>query len=114
MVREDLFDTEEEGGFPDHKEWYTLSGDQWRIAILAIECLLSVTILIGNGLVISAYIRAQKLQNLTHFFLINLAVADFIVGLAIPVKIITQFLYLDHWKSRYYCVMQSTVVGRLP
>lgn len=107
----DLFDREKGEGFHDHNEWYTLADDRWRIVILVIESLLSLTILTGNGLVISAYIRAQKLQNLTHFFLINLAVADFIVGLAIPVKIITQFLYLDHWNSRYLCVIQSTVVG---
>lgn len=95
----------------EYLDWWTSQDTRWRLFILAVEILLSIIILCGNGLVIAAYIRAKKLQNLTHFFLINLAIADFIVGLAVPVKIVTQFLYLEDWRISYYCVMQFSVVG---
>ena len=93
--------------------WWNSNEEWWRLILVVIEACICVIILVGNGLVIAAYNRVKRFQNnvLTHFFLINLAISDFIVGIALALKVITHFLY-DHWTNGYKCVLQFAFVGK--
>lgn len=84
----------------------------WTLFLTVIESIICLTILVGNGLVIAAYIRVKKLRNLlTYFFLIHLTIADLLVGVSAPVKLITRFLP-EYWTNNYRCVLQFSSVGK--
>jgi len=96
-------------GHHDHPEF--LEDNPWEIPLAIVEGILCVIILIGNGLVIAAYIRSRRLRTVTHFFLVNLVISDFIVGLTIPVHISTYFIppeFLTH----SICVLRFAIVGK--
>jgi len=60
----------------------------WTIVYVTIEALLFVVICSGNALVITAVSRYPRLRCVTNYFLLSLAVADMLVGLALPIHIV--------------------------
>lgn len=82
----------------------------WYIYLTAVEILMSIFILIGNGLVITAYISDRKLRTVTNFFLVNLVIADFTVGIALPIS--CGIFYIPHKISQYLCILQFSVIGK--
>lgn len=64
----------------------------YQVLSIGFMAILMVMMVFGNALVIGAYHRAESLKNVTNFFIMNLAVADFCVGLMMPLHI---YLFLD-------------------
>lgn len=59
----------------------------------AMECLVAVIAVIGNGLVIIVFYRERRLRRRTNYYIISLALADFLVGLiGVPFAILVSTL----------------------
>ena len=50
---------------------------------LAILGFIDILVIVGNCLVIAAVFCSHKLRSVTNFFIVSLAVADLLVGLAV-------------------------------
>ncbi|CAG4970632.1 unnamed protein product [Colias eurytheme] len=53
------------------------------VASLAVLALIDVLVITGNCLVIAAVLCSSKLRSVTNLFIVSLAVADLLVGLAV-------------------------------
>ncbi|XP_038060756.1 adenosine receptor A1-like [Patiria miniata] len=63
---------------------------QVTVAYFSMEILISVVALLGNSLVLVAYARSLRLQTVTNFFIVSLAIADLLVGLlGVPFALLT-------------------------
>ncbi|XP_065076395.1 octopamine receptor Oamb isoform X2 [Ochlerotatus camptorhynchus] len=60
-------------------EW----SDPKKILLLAILIFIDVLVIVGNTLVVAAVTSSHKLRSVTNFFIVSLAVADLLVGLAV-------------------------------
>lgn len=63
----------------DSVKW-TEPGNLVSLAVLAF---INVLVIVGNCLVIAAVFCSHKLRSVTNFFIVSLAVADLLVGLAV-------------------------------
>ncbi|XP_055616034.1 octopamine receptor Oamb isoform X1 [Toxorhynchites rutilus septentrionalis] len=54
-----------------------------KILLLAILIFIDVLVIAGNTLVVAAVTSSHKLRSVTNFFIVSLAVADLLVGLAV-------------------------------
>ncbi|XP_055677215.1 octopamine receptor Oamb isoform X2 [Lutzomyia longipalpis] len=63
----------------DDVQW-TEPGNLVSLAVLAV---INVLVIVGNCLVIAAVFCSHKLRSVTNFFIVSLAVADLLVGLAV-------------------------------
>lgn len=54
-----------------------------NIISLAILGFIDILVIVGNCLVIAAVFCSHKLRSVTNFFIVSLAVADLLVGLAV-------------------------------
>lgn len=63
----------------DSVQW-TEPGNLVSLACLAF---INVLVIVGNCLVIAAVFCSHKLRSVTNFFIVSLAVADLLVGLAV-------------------------------
>uniref|UniRef100_A0A667IG32 Histamine receptor H4 n=1 Tax=Lynx canadensis TaxID=61383 RepID=A0A667IG32_LYNCA len=74
-----------------------------HIFLVFLMCLVAFAIMLGNAVVILAFVVDQKLRHRSNYFFLNLAIADFFVGMiSIP-------LYIPHtlygWSSESkFCV----------
>lgn len=57
--------------------------DPSLLASLAILAFINVLVIVGNCLVIAAVFCSSKLRSVTNLFIVSLAVADLMVGLAV-------------------------------
>lgn len=56
-----------------------------------LECAVAITAMLGNLLVIVVFIQDKRLRKRTNFYILSLAVSDFLVGLlGIPSAILTR------------------------
>lgn len=56
-----------------------------------IEAIVAVVAVVGNALVIIAFCRERKLRRKTNYYIMSLALADFLVGcLGIPIAIMVR------------------------
>ena len=62
---------------------------RWIFA--AIMLFFTLIICSGNGLVILVFLRSPKLRTMTNFYIIQLAVADFSLGLTLPFNVAVMF-----------------------
>ena len=51
------------------------------IFIIILFTLISLIIVFGNSMTIFVILRNKKMQNITNYFITNLAIADIIIGL---------------------------------
>lgn len=63
----------------DEVEWT----EPGRLASLACLAFINVLVIVGNCLVIAAVFSSHKLRSVTNFFIVSLAVADLLVGIAV-------------------------------
>lgn len=63
----------------DSVQW-TEAGNLISLAVLAF---INVLVIVGNCLVIAAVFCSHKLRSVTNFFIVSLAVADLLVGIAV-------------------------------
>lgn len=50
---------------------------------LAVLIFIDILVIVGNCLVIAAVFCSHKLRSVTNFFIVSLAVADLLVGIAV-------------------------------
>uniref|UniRef100_W5M7L9 Histamine H3 receptor n=1 Tax=Lepisosteus oculatus TaxID=7918 RepID=W5M7L9_LEPOC len=55
----------------------------WTVLIILLIALLVVVIVLGNALVILAFVAVRNLRTQSNFFLLNLAISDFLVKLGV-------------------------------
>ena len=55
----------------------------WILVTLIVLAIVNVMVVLGNVLVILAVYHSSKLRNVTNMFIVSLAVADLMVGLAV-------------------------------
>lgn len=58
-------------------------GDPDLLISLAVLALINVMVIVGNCLVIAAVFCSSKLRSVTNLFIVSLAVADLLVGVAV-------------------------------
>jgi hypothetical protein len=62
-----------------------------NIPYTVMEAFVAIAAVIGNALVIIVFIREQKLRKRTNYYIVSLALADFLVGLlGIPFAILVR------------------------
>ncbi|XP_055609880.1 octopamine receptor Oamb isoform X1 [Uranotaenia lowii] len=54
-----------------------------KILLLAILIFIDILVIVGNTLVVAAVTSSHKLRSVTNFFIVSLAVADLLVGIAV-------------------------------
>ena len=64
---------------PENVTW----DDPTLISLLSVLALIDVMVIVGNCLVIAAVYYTSKLRSVTNFFIVSLAVADLLVGVAV-------------------------------
>lgn len=57
--------------------------DPSKIVSLSVLLFIDVLVIVGNCLVIAAVFCSHKLRSVTNFFIVSLAVADLLVGIAV-------------------------------
>lgn len=57
--------------------------DPTSLLVLAILLVINVMVVVGNCLVIAAVYISSKLKTVTNLFIVSLAVADLMVGVAV-------------------------------
>lgn len=57
--------------------------DVHSLVSLSILAVINVLVIVGNCLVIAAVFWSHKLRSVTNFFIVSLAVADLLVGIAV-------------------------------
>lgn len=63
----------------DSVKWTELE----NLISLAFLAFINVLVIVGNCLVIAAVFCSHKLRSVTNFFIVSLAVADLLVGIAV-------------------------------
>lgn len=93
----------------DSVKW-TEPGNLISLAFLAF---INVLVIVGNCLVIAAVFCSHKLRSVTNFFIVSLAVADLLVGLAVLPFSATWEVFkvskMKYWKI-YTCFFLVVVV----
>jgi 7 transmembrane receptor (rhodopsin family) len=64
------------------------TSDRVNVMFIVLECIIAITSIVGNGIVIFAFCCERRLRRKTNYYIISLSSADFLVGLiAIPLAI---------------------------
>ncbi|RLU21006.1 hypothetical protein DMN91_007622 [Ooceraea biroi] len=89
----------------DGVEWYSV----WNVVTLIVLAIVDVMVVLGNILVISAVFCTTKLRNVTNMFIVSLAVADLMVGVAVlpfsaTWEVFKVWIYGDIWCSVWLAV----------
>lgn len=70
-----------------------------NVPYAVMESLVAIVAVIGNALVIIVFYRERRLRRRTNYYIISLALADFLVGLlGIPFAILVRILDFDSKK----------------
>ena len=78
------------------------------IAGATIVAILMAMICLGNLLIIVAFARNRRLRSGNNYFILQLAIADFLVGLVMPIQIIT-WVYPNSMAWPPLCMMRYSV-----
>ncbi|XP_071790583.1 adenosine receptor A2a-like [Asterias amurensis] len=63
---------------------------QVSVSYFLAEIVIAITAVVGNSLVLVTYARSSRLQTVTNYFIVSLAIADFLVGLVgVPFALLT-------------------------
>ena len=70
-----------------------------------LQALLAVTIVSGNFIMFLVFGRSGRASRVQHFYIVQLAIADFTVGLLLPFHIVT-FVYPVILRNIYVCIFR--------
>uniref|UniRef100_A0A803K6Z1 Histamine receptor H4 gene d1 n=1 Tax=Xenopus tropicalis TaxID=8364 RepID=A0A803K6Z1_XENTR len=74
-----------------------------NVLLIILIALLIILIVLGNSIVILAFIVDKRLRSQSNFFLLNLAICDFLVG-AFSIPLYIPFLFSGKWMlGRFLC-----------
>lgn len=82
-----------------NKDYFSSSSPYSTIFLIAVASLMSFATIVGNLLVISAFIIEKKLQKYSNYFILNLSIADLLIGLLIPSYVIMKMNGGGQFKS---------------
>ncbi|XP_018122386.1 histamine H3 receptor [Xenopus laevis] len=103
---------EQTGGNASAANEYTVVTKQSEAKNVLITVLLSlivVLIVLGNSVVILAFIVDRRLRNRSNFFLLNLAICDFLVG-AISITLFIPYTFTGKWMlGKFLCKLWLTI-----
>ena len=71
--------------------------------ITVLYCLLIVTIITGNGLILTSFCINRKLRTVTNTLIINLSVSDTLVGTGVDTLLDLHFPERVHWTPFHWC-----------
>ena len=74
-----------------------------------IEAVLMVVICLGNVLVIMAFARNRRLRSGNNYFIMQLAIADFLVGLVMPMQIVA-WVYPASLATPFVCMIRYSTL----
>ncbi|XP_013389529.1 probable G-protein coupled receptor No9 [Lingula anatina] len=77
----------------------------YKIITAAAQGILMILICFGNGMVIGAFYRSEKLKTITNYYIMHLACADFAVGLFLPFQM-TCFLHPEILENIFVCLFR--------
>lgn len=63
-----------------------------KVLFCTLFCLLIITVIVGNTLVILSVITTRRLRTVTNCFVTSLAVADWLVGIFVMPPAVIEFL----------------------
>ncbi|XP_065339545.1 opsin-2-like [Cloeon dipterum] len=75
------------GEIPEHWLQYPVVDSYLHLMLAIVYCFLMFSSLFGNGMVIYIFLTCKGLQSASNFFVVNLAIADFIMMLKAPIFI---------------------------
>nr|KAG5699920.1 hypothetical protein BaRGS_018219 [Batillaria attramentaria] len=78
------------------------------IVYITAECLVGLLSILSNSVVLISLYRFQQLQTITNYFVGSLALADMLVGLAVPPVVIYPYFGLP--RDFHGCVLVSSLV----
>lgn len=82
--------------------------DPGNLISLAVLAFINVLVIVGNCLVIAAVFCSHKLRNVTNFFIVSLAVADLLVGIAVlPFSATWEVFKVLIWPFFFVCARHS-------
>ncbi|XP_012223082.1 octopamine receptor Oamb isoform X3 [Linepithema humile] len=89
----------------DGVEWLSM----WNVVTLIVLAIVNIMVIVGNVLVILAVYSTNKLRNVTNMFIVSLAVADLMVGIAVlpfsaTWEVYKVWVYGDLWCSVWLAV----------
>ena len=95
----------------------TTEKGSFSFTIKLISTLLLITTIIltllGNSLVIRAFIVFRKLQNVTNYFVVSLAVTDILVALfSMPVWTVYLLTGIQHYGKNFFFVFSQQLIIR--
>lgn len=80
--------------------------DPSMLASLSVLAAINVMVIVGNCLVIAAVFCSSKLRSVTNLFIVSLAVADLLVGVAVLPFSATWEIF----KARFYITFNSNLI----
>ncbi|XP_013418231.1 D(3) dopamine receptor-like [Lingula anatina] len=80
----------------------------YEVSMITIQAVLIILIGFGNILVIAAYFRSEKLQTTTNWFVVQLAAADLLVALGMPLQI-AMFIRDDVVQDLHVCIIRYSL-----
>ncbi|XP_018122384.2 histamine H3 receptor [Xenopus laevis] len=102
---------EQTGGNVSAANEYTVVKNQTEgssIFLTVLSSLIVVLIVLGNSVVILAFIVDRRLRNRSNFFLLNLAICDFLVG-AISITLSIPYTFTGKWMlGKFLCKLWIT------
>ena len=76
------------------------------------ELFLMIFICLGNSLVFMAFYQNLQLRTITNYYILQLAIADFCVGINMALHAL-MYVYQDIWKNIAICLISYTTLGTL-
>ncbi len=82
--------------------------DPWFLSNVVIEILIGALAVFGNGLVITVLLRYRHLRSITNYFVLNLALSDFLLGLVgIPCVVLVLYGLPRHFEG---CLLATSAI----
>ncbi|ELT87290.1 hypothetical protein CAPTEDRAFT_209564 [Capitella teleta] len=80
------------------------------ISTAAVNAAIVVGIIIGNSLVVIAFVRFERLRSVENYFIVGLSCTDLLLGLLIPVRDILDLGFDNSERTRYPCIVGTFLV----
>ncbi|XP_063964594.1 5-hydroxytryptamine receptor 1F-like [Lytechinus pictus] len=109
MFITDMMNVDAEDKPNNTQELFMLEDYNQRIANSIIMIIITIVGIVGNTLVIVAVILSRKLQSSTNWFIVNLALADFLTCLMLPFNVVAMLSRSGWPLPNWICATSAAV-----